>query len=384
MTPSFPLRGLDELVLKTPASRDRYVDFLRAASILVVVFGHWLSSLISFEGGFLSVRNAVGVVPGTWLVTWVLQVMPVFFFIGGFSNAVALQSNERQGGTVGSYMRSRLIRLLKPVVVFLAAWAVILVGLRLSGAVGPQFLRSVAVLFGPLWFIGIYLVVVLLAPLTFRLHRRFGLAVPAALALLVAGFDVLRFGLKQTAVGWPNIVFVWACIHQFGYFYADGSLVRGARRLFGILAVSGLAGLVILTSIGPYPGSMVSTGFERATNMSPPTVCILFLTLWLVGGTMLLRDPLSRWLGRAGPWKAVIFANSIIMTVFLWHLPAFVLVFLLKRWAGQSGPAPGTGLWWLERLALIAASAVVLVPLVLLFARFERPGGNSAGRPRPG
>ncbi len=26
----------------TPPSRNRYIDFLRAASILVVVFGHWL------------------------------------------------------------------------------------------------------------------------------------------------------------------------------------------------------------------------------------------------------------------------------------------------------------------------------------------------------
>jgi hypothetical protein len=30
---------LDELVRATPATRDRYVDFLRAASIVAVVFG---------------------------------------------------------------------------------------------------------------------------------------------------------------------------------------------------------------------------------------------------------------------------------------------------------------------------------------------------------
>ncbi len=31
-----------EIAEKTPASRNRYVDFLRAASILVVILGHWL------------------------------------------------------------------------------------------------------------------------------------------------------------------------------------------------------------------------------------------------------------------------------------------------------------------------------------------------------
>jgi hypothetical protein len=367
------LRGIDELALKTPASRDRYVDFLRAASIGVVVFGHWLSSLVAFEGGFLSVRNAVGVVPGTWLTTWVLQVLPVFFFIGGFSNAAALASTARRGGTVGSYLRSRVVRLLRPIGVFFLVWAAILFALRVSGAAGPQFLKSGVVLFGPLWFIGIYLFVILVAPLTHRLHARFGLAVPAALALLAAGLDVLRFILNRTAVGWPNFILVWVCVHQLGYFYADGSLLKGGRRFATALAATGIVGLVILTNIGVYPRSMVGTGFERISNMSPPTVCIQFLTLWLVGGVLLLRGPISRWLSRPGPWKTVVFANSIIITVFLWHLPAFVLVFFIARWAGLAAPAPGTGLWWLQRPILIAASTAVLTPLIFLFARFERP-----------
>jgi fucose 4-O-acetylase-like acetyltransferase len=372
-----PLTGVGELALRTPASRDRYVDFLRAVGIFVVVLGHWLSSLVSFEGGSLSVRNAVGVIPGTWPITWVLQVIPIFFFVGGFANATALGSTARRGGTVGSYMRRRLVRLLRPVGVFFLVWVTILLGMLLSGVVGPRFVNSLVVLFGPLWFILIYLVVVMLAPLTHRLHRRAGLTVPAVLALLVAVLDVLRFLLGRAAVGWPNFLLAWVWVHQLGYFYADGSLLRGGRRLYAGLAAVGLAGLVVLTNIGVYPRSMVGTGFERTSNMSPPSVCILFLTLWLIGGGMLLREPLSRWLSRPGSWKSVVFANSIIITVFLWHLPAFVLVFFLARWAGLASPAPGTGLWWLERPAWIAASAAVLAPLVLLFARSERPAGRT-------
>jgi fucose 4-O-acetylase-like acetyltransferase len=34
---------VDELASRTPDTRDRYVDFLRAASILAVVLGHWIS-----------------------------------------------------------------------------------------------------------------------------------------------------------------------------------------------------------------------------------------------------------------------------------------------------------------------------------------------------
>ena len=39
--------GLKELAAATPASRDRYVDFLRAASIAGVVFGHWFIAISS-------------------------------------------------------------------------------------------------------------------------------------------------------------------------------------------------------------------------------------------------------------------------------------------------------------------------------------------------
>jgi hypothetical protein len=39
----------EELERLTPASRDRYVDFLRAFSIVVVVIGHWTIALIFRE-----------------------------------------------------------------------------------------------------------------------------------------------------------------------------------------------------------------------------------------------------------------------------------------------------------------------------------------------
>ncbi len=38
--------SLDELAANTPGTRDRSVDFLRAAAILAVVFGHWFIGII--------------------------------------------------------------------------------------------------------------------------------------------------------------------------------------------------------------------------------------------------------------------------------------------------------------------------------------------------
>jgi hypothetical protein len=365
--------NLKELVEQTPASRDRYVDFLRAASITVVVLGHWLSALVVWKDGALSTRNAVGAMSGLCYTTWLLQVMPVFFFIGGFSNAKSFDSTLRRGESVPRFLRTRLVRLLRPTGIFIWVWLMILLGLYLAGALTPGLVKSVNLVFGPLWFLLVYLCVMALTPVTYGLHRRLGSAVLVVLGLLIAGVDVLRFAFVVPRVGWANMAFVWVFVHQLGYFYADGTFVRAPRRTHLAMALSGLAALLILTHVGSYPMSMVGTGFEKISNMTPPTVCIMALTFWLVGVAMYLRGWANRWLARPGPWKVVVAANSVIMTVFLWHLSAYAAVYGVLTLVGFSGSAPLTANWWLERSIWVGGAALVLIPLVLLFGRFERP-----------
>jgi fucose 4-O-acetylase-like acetyltransferase len=364
---------LDELAAGTPASRDRYVDFLRAASITVVVLGHWLSALVGWKDGALSVRNAVGLVPGLWCTTWLLQVMPIFFFIGGFSNFTSVESTLRRGGSVVAFLRSRLVRLLKPTAVFIGAWLVVLVALHFVGVLKPVHVRSTVLLFGPLWFLVVYLVITALTPVMRSLHQRFGIAAVAVMAALAVGMDVLRFSAKVPAVGWANLAFVWLLAHQLGFFYADGTLARARRRVHLAIALGGLAGLLLLTHNGVYPKSMVGTGFERVSIMTPPTVCIMLLTFWLVGAVMYVRGWVNRWLARPGPWKAVIAANSVIMTVYLWHITAYAVVFGVLALVGFAGSAPGSAGWWFERPIWLAGPAIVLALLIVMFSRFERP-----------
>src|SRR5262245_56624453 len=54
---------------RTPASRNRYVDFLRAASMLVVTVGHWLAAAPYFDAsGELIGAHILTAVPWTaWL-----------------------------------------------------------------------------------------------------------------------------------------------------------------------------------------------------------------------------------------------------------------------------------------------------------------------------
>jgi fucose 4-O-acetylase-like acetyltransferase len=371
-----PFRRLAD---ETPATRDRYVDFLRAVSILIVVVGHWLISLIHWTDEFVFVTSAIGLTPGLWLATWILQVMPVFFFVGGFANLVGYERLRERGASSWEFLRRRMGRLLRPTAIFVAVWLVAQVVLHLADVGGGRVIRGVrfgTMPFGPLWFLGVYVVVVLLSPITIRLHRRFGLAVPATLVAVTIAGDVVGFGMEIWEARWVNLATVWILAHQLGYFYADGSLERLGHRGLVLMAVVGLIGLTTLTSTEVYPRSMLGTDVEPVSNMNPPTVNIMLLTFWLVGLVMLLREPARRWLERQGPWAAVIAANSVIMTLFLWHMTAFLVAVLALHPLGLGQPTEPTIRWWAERPIWVVAPGIALAAFVALFGRFERGGGG--------
>ena len=357
----------------TPVSRDRYVDFLRAFSITTVVLGHWFIALIWWrDGPIVGVHNAVGATSGLWLVTWVLQVMPLFFFVGGFSNFKTLTSLFDRGRGYRDFLRTRSARLLRPTAVFVGVWLVAQGLLHALDIGGDGFFRLGKLPFGPLWFLFVYMFVIALTPVMLWLHQRGGLLVAVALAAAVVVGDVARFGFGVAWAGWPNLAWVWLFSHQLGFFYADGTLIGGGRRLHLSLALGGIVALGALTNIGVYPRSMVGTDVERISNMNPPTLCILALTLWLVGGAMLLRQPVTHWLQKKRPWTAVIAANGMIMTVFLWHLTAYLLTILILYPLGLGRPTDSTASWWLQRPVWLVFPGLVLALLVAIFERFER------------
>lgn len=365
------LRGLAE---RTPASRERYVDFLRAFSIAVVVLGHWLGAVLIFQEGRIGARNVLNSAPWLWAVTWLLQVMPIFFFVGGFSNFVSLRSCIRQGQPASVFLRARARRLLAPSAVFIGAWAGLQVLLHAAGVGGGGLVRLSWLPFGPLWFLAVYIGVVATTPLMAPMHRRYGTRVVGGLTATAVLVDVLRFAAGITWVAWINLAVVWILAHQIGFLYADGTLLSASRsRLLG-LATGGLGGLILLSATGIYPLSMVGTGLDRISNMNPPTLPIVALTFWLVGLAMLARGPVTGWLSRPRAWMAVIAANRVTMTVYLWHLTALVAAALVLHTLGIAGGAP----YWVERPVIVGVSALVLAGLAAVFARVERVRGPGA------
>ncbi|MEU2264726.1 acyltransferase [Streptomyces sp. NPDC019645] len=362
----------------TPDTRDRYVDLLRVVSLGTVVLGHWLMAAVTADG----VGNLLAVVPELQLLTWALQIMPVFFFVGGFSHALSYRSLRRRhpaddGVSVyAAFLRARLRRLLRPTMVFVLVWGAAALLVQLLGGGGGLTGVSLRLVTQPLWFIGIYLAMVAFTPSLLKLHERYGWGAFGALVAGAVLVDVLRFALGVPFVEFLNFAFVWLAVHQLGFLRADGRL-----RQPSALAATGLAGAALLVAAGPYPLSMVGMPGEKVSNMAPPTLALLCHGLWLVGAVELLRGPGARLVARPRVWRTVVAANGVAMTAFLWHLTAMLGVYGALLAAGVTLPEPASAAWWVQTPLRIAAAALLTAVLVAVFRGFEQPSPAPA---RPG
>lgn len=368
MTPS----SAAELASATPSSRDRYVDLLRVVALGLVMMGHFLMAGVTrLPDGSIEVANSLVSVTEARTLTWIFQVMPVFFVVGGFSHALTLRSLSRSGGTYADFADMRARRLLEPTSAFVAFGVMAAVLVELSGTPDSNTEYALRIIGQPLWFVGIYLLVVAFAPLMLRLHQRFGVSVVVVLAASVVVVDVLGIGLGVPLVGYLNFLTTWLAIHQVGFFWADGRLLN--RRLARLLVVGGATSAVLLVALGPYPLSMVSLPGEKVSNLAPPSTALLALAMLQIGLLVLLRDVANRWLQRARVWTAVIAANGVVMTAFLWHFTAIVVVNAVVVQAGLPSPPVGSASWWLLRIPMLFAVLAVLGLLIVVFRRFEAP-----------
>jgi hypothetical protein len=378
------VRALRELAERTPGHRERHVDLLRALAIGAVVVGHWLAVVLVVENGELSGYNALELLAWTHPLTWLFQVMPLFFMVGGFANAASLTAYRRRGEGDAAWLLSRAHRLIRPTSALLLVLAGAALVARTAGVDGQLVGTAVWLASLPLWFLAAYLGMVVLTPPMHALHRRAGLVVPAVLVGLVVAADVVRStdigGLGF--LGYANFALGWLAIHQIGFAWQDGRLPARPRLGAPVLA-GGLVTLIGLTVLGPYPVSMVNVPGESVQNAAPPTVALLALATAQLGLALLLRDPSERWLRRSGPWTAVVAVNAVVLTVFLWHFTAVVIAAVALYLTGLIPDLPaGSPGWLLWQLPWIALLALLLAALVATFGRIEVGGGRPSERPR--
>ena len=363
------------LAAATPESRNRVVDFWRVLAILLVVCGHWLAVTIWVRpDGATDLLNSLEWVPYAAWVTWLFQVMPVFFLAGGYANARALHRVSAGDEPAWDWITLRARRLFTPVIPLLLVWVVLILALRWVVPADVMHAGAMAATM-PIWFLAVYLSLTALAPLTHAWWRRMGPWTLLLLAAAAIGVDVARFVFEVPGIGWVNFAFVWALVHQVGYWWAGRDDRGGVPRWAGWpLAAAALAVLVAVTWSGLYPVAMVSIPGQGAANMTPPTLAIALLgavQFGIIGGT---RPAVQRLTARAGAWHATIALAGVAMTVFLWHLTAGMLS-AAAGLAAFDGAVfkvePGTWWWWGSRLPWFLVLGLLTAALVAVFARFE-------------
>lgn len=363
-------------VLAAPG-RDRVVDLLRAASIVVVVLGHWTMAAVTRGEDGIGLGNVLAVTPALHPVTWVAQVMPLFFFAAGYTNALSL---GRPGRTVGRFVGGRVERVTRPTVVLVAVWLPLCFLLEALGVdprlVGTAGSNAAMVL----WFLAVYLVLAVLAPLQLRVHARYPWVLVVALPVLAALLDRTQ-GTGWAGLGFLNYLVVFAFAQELGFLYADGRLAALPRRTWPLGAVAAIAALVVLTGIGPYPVSMIGLPGQEVSNMLPPSVCLVAVGALQVCLALWARPALERWLRGRGPWAAVVVVNRSIMTIFLWHLTAFVAVTGIVLAAGLPLAEPGTAAWWVHKVPWVIGAALLTGAAAALLGGVERRPSVAAERP---
>ena len=368
----------------TSSDRDRYLDFLRVAAILMVIFGHWVVRVVIAPAGAPEAHYLLALQPGWQWATLIWQVMPLIFLVGGVLNAESWRRARADGMQPVGWIRHRAHRLLRPtlslILFTVPAW------LAAEVLVPGALLVAPGVALIPLWFIAAYLAIMSLTPATLALHDR-GWSLPAiVVAVAVAGaVDLLRLAElgpvlgTQPVVGLPNFLLIWVAIHQLGHLWADDRLPTRKAGQAG-LALAGAGALAVLIGLAGWPLTMVPVeGTTLPNNAAPPTVALFALALVQTGLALLVQDPLRRALSRPWLWTPVALLGARMMTLFLWHQVAMVAVTNL---AVRLGWPPLTGSvdarWWAQQPLWILAFALVLAVLVLAAGRFEDAGGKTA------
>lgn len=367
--------------------RDRFIDFVRAFSLLVVVSWHWVFTIIIWKPDGPHASNPIGFTRGLFIATWLLQVMPLFFFVGGFAHSEAWEAAEAKGRfrhTVG-FAWNRAGQLARPALGLAFVWWLIgSVAVALWDIGGVP--RSVRLILSPLWFIAVYLLLILLFPITHWLHERFGGLVLVFGVGIAAIVDVARFSHHVAWAGWVNMIVVWATCHQLGYFWEP--LVAAGRRVAWGLAWAGLFCLTALVASGLYPGSMVGVPGEKFSNMAPPTICILALLMFQAGVALLARPWVLHKLETSDAWATVsTVINRFSLPLFLFHSTGMALWAAFGHFVlhNETVREPSVN-WWLTRPFAFIGPLVFTMPIILVLGRryvkkAPTPPGTNAGVP---
>ncbi|WP_068492451.1 acyltransferase family protein [Pseudoclavibacter helvolus] len=357
------------------SQRDAAVDLVRAVCLTIVLVLHISMAGVSVVGGDISITNAVENEGWFAPLTWLLQVMPLFFMIGGFAARAQWMRLRARGGTSRDFIATRTRRLLVPSLAFTAIVTAVLTLAALSGVDAALLAEASLRMTQPLWFLAVYLGVTALVPLMLRAHAA---APHATLIALVSGailVDAFRALTGVDAVGVVNYAFVWLAIQQLGFFFAD---VKGRRTVarpgwhrlpLGLIG-GGILALVLLIAFAGYSPELL------LDNNNPASIALIALGIAQLGLLMLMHPWLTSVASGTRAAAFSRFVNAHSMRLYLWHMPVLVAVTAVLLLVGSWMPEPLSFGWFATRplmlVAVLAATAAVVPWLAHLDGPTER------------
>jgi surface polysaccharide O-acyltransferase-like enzyme len=348
-------------------ARNLAVDFYRVSGVVLIVVGHWLAGSVTYHHGHFGRQNPLVDLPWTQWLTWPFQAVPTFFLAAGYAGAVSwTHRRDADGVPRPTWLRRRLARVLGPTAMYAALVSLIVVAADANHVAGSVLEYAGWAVAMHLWFLAVYLMVVSLTPIAIAAQRRWGLWVPAALAVAVAVVDAISIGGHVPYLGWVNYLLCWGALYQLGIAWHAGLL---ATRRAALLAAGSAVALALLIWLKFYPVSMIGVPGQTIDNTTPPTVALLAFGCAQTGIAMTLAPALNRAL-RAGLVRRVLsIANNNVMALYLWHMIPVVIVAVVGYPAGLlPQPTEGTADWWLARLEwVVILSVVTAVELMLLW-----------------
>lgn len=291
--------------------------------LIVVLFHGFIYKASIGPDGAVSIENWA---PPTWVfaLSWPLMAMPAFFVCGGFANALIIDKMRARGTGFAHYLANRGRRLTGGLALFVTFFAAVATLVDVLGGFGAavqlssHFMRL-------LWFISVYLVIVALAPLMVDLHDRFGAWVVVVMLVLVLLVDRAVFGHGLSDVGQINMFLVWPLCHQLGIGYQRGWFRSGPVARTWLILAAGVLGIVALIFYFGYPPSAVGFANAPVANHLPPTLAMALLGVVQAAAIGLVE----RWgifARLSAPAEARLARlNSLMMTVYLWHIPCLLI-----------------------------------------------------------
>ena len=363
-----------------PGARDVGIDLLRAVCVVGVVLLHALMVGVTVADRGPVFANAS---EGAWWiipVSWVLQVMPLFFIIGGFAGYVSFRRSEARGATASAFIAARVHRLLTPALVAVALVGVSLAALSIAGVPADVIAIAGFRYSQPLWFLGVFLACQALLPLFAQAHARRPLLTVAALVTASVAVDAARASSAIDALGFVNLAFVWLTLQQIGFFLADGTIERLSRRCRAVCGAAAATVLVATFVSGIYSPDLIA-------NINPPTGALLLVGVVHLSAVSLFRVRIEAFSRRPRAAAFAAFVNRRTMTIYLWHMPVLLGMAGLSAVAalttGLALPEPSSISWWLSRpLWLVTALALTAAVAVALTRVETRPSPALTESPR--